>query len=117
MHGLRRGDRGIGIAHRRRDDGAGLDHELGLHAEKGRVPDHEIGELADFHRANMRVHAVRDGGVDGVFGDVALDPEVIRPGADILGERAALGLHLVGGLPGAGDHLADAGPWPGCRRP
>ena len=46
MHRLRRRDRGVRIAHRRRGDGAALDDEIGLHAEEGRRPQHEIGELA-----------------------------------------------------------------------
>ena len=54
-----------------------------------------------------------DSGVDGVFGDIALDPEIVVDPA-ILGfsfcwgrENTALYLHLVRGLPGAGNHFAD----------
>ncbi len=47
-----------------------------------------------------------DGGVDGVFGDVAADAQIVVV-AFLAGERAALALHLVGGLPGANDRLAD----------
>ncbi len=45
--------------------------------------------------------------VDGVLGDVALGAEVViaRP---VARQRAALFFHLVGGLPGARDHFADA---------
>jgi len=49
---------------------------------------------------------VGDRRIDGVFGDVALDPEIVVV-ALVLRQRAALLLHLVGGLPGADDHLAE----------
>ena len=50
--------------------------------------------------------AVRDRGVDRVLGDVALGARIVVAGA-VAVERAALALHLVGGLPGPDDHLAD----------
>ena len=50
---------------------------------------------------------MRDRGVDGVFGDVALDAEIVVVLAFVLRQRAALLLHLVGGLPGANDHFAE----------
>src|SRR5690606_18865717 len=51
--------------------------------------------------------AVGNGGVDGVFGHVALDARVVAPGA-VAGQAAALQLHLVRRLPGAQDDLAHA---------
>ena len=45
--------------------------------------------------------------VDRVLRDVALDALVVVPGAGVLGQRAALGLHVRGHLPGPGDRLAD----------
>ena len=48
-----------------------------LDAEEGRRPQHEIGELALLDRADQLRDAVRDRGVDGVFGDVALDAEIV----------------------------------------
>ena len=51
--------------------------------------------------------AVGDRGIDRVLGDVALDPEIVAARA-VAGQRAALLLHLVGGLPRADDDLADA---------
>ena len=50
---------------------------------------------------------MRDRRVDGVFGDVALDAEIVVVLALVLGQRAALLLHLVGGLPGADDDFAE----------
>ncbi len=49
--------------------------------------------------------AVRDGGVDGVFGDIALDPDIVVAAA-VLRQRTALHLHLVCSLPGPHDDLA-----------
>ena len=51
----------------------------------------------------MGCNALRDGRVDGVFGDVTLGAEVIIPFARIFGQSAALFLHLVCRLPGTGD--------------
>ncbi|MPN07232.1 hypothetical protein SDC9_154498 [bioreactor metagenome] len=49
-----------------------------------------------------------NGRVDGVLGDVALDPEVVVAGTCIFGQLAALHLHLVRGLPGADHHFTHA---------
>ena len=46
-----------------------------------------------------------DGRVDRGFGDVALQAGVVVA-AGVFGQGAALDFHLVGGLEGAGDHLA-----------
>ena len=107
VHRLRRRDRGVGVAHRRRGDDAAEQHHLGLHAEEGGVPQHEVGALAGFDRADVLAHPLRDRGVDRVLGDVALHAEIVVV-AGLLGQPAALLLHLVGGLPDADDHLADA---------
>jgi len=50
-------------------------------------------------------HAVCDGGVDRVLGDVAFDAGVVMA-ICVAGQAAALLLHLVCGLPGADDDLA-----------
>jgi hypothetical protein len=50
---------------------------------------------------------VRNGGVDGVLGHVALDARVVVAGGVAL-QAAALHLHLVRGLPGAQDDFAHA---------
>ena len=104
---LRGRDRGVGVAHRRGGDGAHLDDQVGLDAEEGRRPQHQVGELADLDRADPLVDAVGDRRVDGDLGDVALDAEVVVV-AGLLRQAAALDAHLVGGLEGADDDLADA---------
>ena len=63
--------------------------------------------LPGFDRADMGGNAMRDGGIDRVFRDIALDAEIVVV-ARLLRQAAALHLHLVRGLPGADDHLADA---------
>ena len=55
----------------------------------------------------MAADAVGDGGVDGVFGDVAFDAEIVVVAA-LFGQLAALLFHFVGGLPGADDHFGHA---------
>ena len=106
VHRLRRRDRGVGIAHRRGHDRAADQHHVGLGAEEGRRPDHQVGALADLDRADMARDAVGDGGIDRVLGDVALDADIVVV-AGLLLQPAALLLHLVGGLPGADHDLAD----------
>ncbi len=107
MHRLRRRDRGVRIAHRRRGDHAADQHHVRLHAEEGRRPHDEIGALADLDRADLAGEAMRDRRVDRVFGDIALGAEIVVV-ARFLGQAAALHLHLVRGLPGADRHFADA---------
>jgi len=75
---LRRGDRGVGIAHRRHGDRAALDHEIRLHSEEGRRPQDEIGELSFLDRADMLRDAMPDRRVERVFRDIA-------PGAEVVG--------------------------------
>src|SRR5919202_487787 len=60
---------------------------------------------AGFHRPNQVRHAVGDGWIDGVLGDVALDARVVVLGR-VAGQTAALELVLVRGLPGAQDDFA-----------
>ena len=103
---LRRRDRSIGIAHLRTGNGAAQKDHLGLHPEERRVPEHQVGAFANLDRADFMRQPMRDGRVDGVFGDIAADAEIVVV-AGFLGEPAALFLHLVGGLPGADQHLAD----------
>ena len=77
-----------------------------LDAEEGRVPQHQVGELAGLDRADLGVEAVGDGRADGVLGDVAAGAEVV--GAAVAGSAPRRRLHDVRGLPGADDRLADA---------
>ncbi len=46
--------------------------------------------------------------IDGVFGDVALDPLVVAPPGFLVGQGASLILHLRSQLPGPANDLIDA---------
>ena len=83
-HRLGGRDRGVGIAHRGHRDQAALEHHLGLDPEEGRLPQHEVGELARLDRPDLVRDAVGDRGVDRVLGDVAL-----RAGVVVRGRRPA----------------------------
>src|SRR4029453_6252514 len=74
---LRRGDRGVGIAHQRVGDLATLQHQLGFHAEERGVPQHKVREFALLHGSDGVGHALCDGRVDGVLRHVALEAEVV----------------------------------------
>ncbi len=106
VDGLRGGDRGVGVTHRRGGDGTAEQHHFGFDAKKRRVPQHQIGAFADFDRADFVGNAMRDGRVDGVFGDVAADAHVVV--AVVAQQFAALDFHLMRGLPSADDDFADA---------
>jgi hypothetical protein len=58
-----------------------------------------VHKLALLDRAHVFRHAMRDGGIDGVFRDITLDAEIVVAGR-VVGERAALAFDLVGRLPG-----------------
>ena len=107
MHWPGRGNRGIGIAHLGPGDRAAFEHQLGFYAKESRLPQHQIRQLAHFHRAHLMVEAMGDGGVDRHLGDVALQAGVVVA-AVVAFEHTPLHLHLVGGLEGAGDHLTHA---------
>ena len=79
----------------------------GFTPKKAGFHKNEIGELSGFDRADLGGNAVRDGRIDGVFGDVAFGAVIIIA-RGIFGERAALRFHFVRGLPGARDDFADA---------
>src|SRR4051794_33893609 len=100
MHGLGGGDRRVGIAHGRGDDAAALDDAVGLYPEERWRPEDEIGKLALFHRADVLRDTMGDGGIDGIFRDIALGAHIVVVAVLFL-EPPALLLHLVRGLPGA----------------
>ena len=106
MHRLRRRDRGVRIAHLCGDDRATLDDTVRLHAEERRAPQHEVRLLALLNRADDLRHAMRDCGIDGVFGDIALHSHIVVV-ALFLRQPPALLLHFVGSLPGADDDFAE----------
>ena len=74
--------------------------------KNARIPQHQVGQLADLDRADLVVEAVGDRRADRVLRDVAAGPVVV--GGAVAGQRAAPPLHHVRGLPGAHDDLADA---------
>ena len=53
-HRLRRGDGGVGVAHYRPGDEAALDDHLRLDAEKGGLPQHQVGELSRLRPSRFR---------------------------------------------------------------
>ena len=107
MHRLRCRNRGARVAHGGHRNEAAFQNDRRLNAEKCRLPDHQVGELADFNRADLVRNAVGNRRVDGVFGDVAFDAEIVVA-FGVARQLAALLLHLVGVLPGADDDFADA---------
>ena len=105
-HGLRSGNRRVGVAHDRPRDHAALHDHLRLHSEKRRLPQHQVREFARFHRADFVRDAVGNRGIDRELGDVAPHAHVVASGF-FAGQRSALALHFVRGLPGARDDFAD----------
>mmetsp|Transcript_27145 Transcript_27145/g.48384 ORF Transcript_27145/g.48384 Transcript_27145/m.48384 type:complete len:256 (+) Transcript_27145:243-1010(+) len=104
--GLGCGDARVGVAHLRVCNAATLDDLLGLGTEEGWPPEAQVCHLSHLHGTNDVRHAVRDGGIDGVLGNEALDAKVIR--GLLLSrrcERTALLFHFVRCLPSARDDL------------
>ena len=108
MHRLRRGDGGVGVAHGRTGNHAAFQNQRGFDAKESRLPQHQIRQLTDFNRADFVGNAVGNGGVNGVFGDIALGAQVVGPQCFIFRQQAALHFHFVGGLPGAADDFTYA---------
>mmetsp|Transcript_27196 Transcript_27196/g.56243 ORF Transcript_27196/g.56243 Transcript_27196/m.56243 type:complete len:751 (+) Transcript_27196:184-2436(+) len=108
LDGLRGGDAGVGVSHLGPGDRASLDDHFGFRTEHARLPQHQIGELADLDAAHVLGHPVRDGRIDRVLCQVAFHADVVVVVAGVFLEGAALALHFAGRLPGSGDHLADA---------
>ena len=106
MHRLGRRDRRVGVAHGGSGDHAAFDNGKWFYAKECRFPHHQIGQFADFYRTHHMRNTMRDGGVDGVFGDIAFDTEVVVTGG-IFCQRTALDFHFMRGLPGADNHLTN----------
>jgi hypothetical protein len=62
----------IRIPHHSPRNHPSLDHHLRSYSKERRIPQDEVGEFTRFDVADDVRDAVGDGGVDGVFGDVAL---------------------------------------------
>src|SRR5215472_5880594 len=101
-------ERSSGIAHRTPDDEAALDDNLGLDAEEGRPPNHHVGHLAVFERADVAGNAERACSIDGILGDETADPGIVAEAWPLFRQRAALVFHLRRQLPGAADDFVDA---------
>lgn len=84
----------------RANDHATLEDHFSLRTEPGRVPDDEVGQLADFDASDKMGHALRDGRVDRVFADVSLHAEIVGARALVLWQWTTLLLVLVGCVPG-----------------
>src|SRR5258707_1314785 len=88
-HWLRSWYRSISVAHHTPGYEATFDDYLGLDPKECRLPQDEIGELACFNRADVSGNAMRDRGIDRVFGNVAFHAKVVvaaripRPGASL----------------------------------
>ena len=74
---LRGGNGAVGVAHDAHDHLAALDHHFRLHPKERRFPDHQVGKLALLDAANIVGDAVRNGRVDGVFRNKALEAGVV----------------------------------------
>ena len=97
VHRLRGWQGGVWITHDGPVDHPALDHQLRFGPEETRVPQHQVGHFADFDRAQHVADALGEGRVDGDFGHVPQDAEVVVVGA-VFGQLAARGFHRVGGL-------------------
>ena len=71
---LRRGNRSASITHGGPGNQAALDDKIGFHSKEGRLPDDQIGKLADLDGADFVSDSVRDGGVNGELCYIAPDP-------------------------------------------
>lgn len=105
VHRLGRGDGGVGVAHGSRCNHPTFHNERGFYTKEGRVPQHQVRQLAHFHGTHFVRNAVGNRGVDGVLGDVAFGAQVVRTQWFVVRQQAALHFHLVGGLPGATHHF------------
>mmetsp|Transcript_10046 Transcript_10046/g.25081 ORF Transcript_10046/g.25081 Transcript_10046/m.25081 type:complete len:247 (+) Transcript_10046:83-823(+) len=103
--GLSCWDGRVGESHLGTRDVAALEDNVWLHPKECGAPQTQVGNLPNLNGSHQVAHAVCDGGVDGVLGDVALHALVVHiaPAARgrILGQLPALHLHFVGRLPRA----------------
>src|SRR6185312_2827393 len=74
---LRGRDRPVRVAHDGHGDLPALDDHFRFGPEELRIPQHEVGEFAHLDASDAVGNALREGRVDRVLGDVALEPEVV----------------------------------------
>src|SRR5260221_11102484 len=113
---LRARNGSVGVSNDCGGDRAAFQHHGRLHAEKGGIPDRQIGKLSDFDRADISGNALSYRGIDRVFRDIAARPEIVAV-AFLLSQPPELFLHFIGGLPGTGYHFANAAHGLKYRRP
>jgi hypothetical protein len=77
MHRLWCRNRSVWITHEGGCNHATLDNCGWLDPKKRGSPKYEVSELANLNRTNVMSHAMRNGWVNGVFGDVALNAVVV----------------------------------------
>ena len=69
--------RSVGVTHYAVADHAALDNHLGFGAEHFRSPQHQVSHFAHFDRTDYMADTVSDSGVDGHFGNIAQNAEVV----------------------------------------
>ena len=77
VFGLRCRNGGVGVSHDCSRNRAALQHHVGLHSEKGRIPDTNVGKLSNFNRTDISRNALGDRGIDRVFRDISSSSEVV----------------------------------------
>lgn len=100
------GDTGVWIAHLGPGNHAALEHVRRLDAERSRVPDDQVGQLAHFDGAEQVAHALRQRRVNRVLAHVPLDAEVVGARAGVFGQEAPLHFVFVRRVPCPEDHFA-----------
>ena len=114
QHRLRSRDGRVGIAHRGPRDHAALDHRVRPDTEERRLPQHQVGELADLDRTDLVVEAVRDRPGRWCTSPRSAGRARCRRRI-VAGQRATAALHHVRGLPGAHARPRRCGPSPASR--
>src|SRR5699024_5992151 len=94
------GDRRVCISHHRHGDHSALDDEIRLGTEELRIPQHKVCKLANFDRAHFIADTMGDRRIDGVLGNVSLNPVVVVVGT-VISQGTTLVLHGISHLPGA----------------
>ena len=105
MHRLWCGNGRIGVTHGGHRNKSTFQNDGGFDTKESRLPNDQVGPFTHFHTAHFMANAVRNRGVDGVFGNVAFDPEVVMP-IGVAWQFATLQLHFVRSLPSTNNDFA-----------
>src|SRR4051812_34630253 len=68
----------VGVAHVGAGDETAFQDQFRFHAEERRLPDDEVREFTNLDGTDFMRDALGDGGVDGIFGEVAEGAEIVR---------------------------------------